>query len=402
MKKAMAKKIDYANLFTLRKDGRYQAVVPNACGGKPQYIYDRDPEVLFNKVEAALKPKTPSFTDIAEAWHDKHWEVIKDGTKASYTAMYNRAVEAHEDINAIDVSAADICKHLQKLADKKMSGKSIKTLRTIYKLIYQNAITDDYYGKFITNNPALNVPLPSKIKPATKREAPEDEIIDKIRTSAGSAYFGLFPMLLISTGFRRGEALALTWGDIDFKNKVISCNKSLIYRGTSKIGETKTAAGKRTVPLLTDLARILKKPKGAQNTDYVFPSESGSYLPQAAYNRHWKHYCKDMGFVSISKSEERTSSQGKKYTYYEFKNTLTAHTLRHGYATMLYDAGVDVYTAQKLLGHANIETTMAVYTHLSQRKQQQSLKKLNEYVANNYKPVVSKKMSKKPKHVDNA
>ena len=386
----MAKKIDYASMFTLRKDGRYQAVVNDAITGKQRYLYDRDPEVLFNKVEEANKPKTPTFTEIAEAWHDKHWEVIKDGTKACYTAMYNRAVDMQKDVNAADVSSADISKHLQRLAENKMAGKSIKTLRTVYKLIFQNAINDDYYGRFILNNPALNVALPSKIKPAFKREAPDDEIVNKIRTCASSAYFGLFAMLLISTGFRRGEALALTWRDIDFENKIITCNKSLVYRGTAKIGETKTSSGMRTVPFLADLSKVLKKPKGAKSTDYVFPSESGSYLPQSAYTRHWNHYCKDMGFVVVSKIEQRTSAQGKKYEYKEYKNTLTAHVLRHGYATMLYDAGVDVYTAQKLLGHANIETTLAVYTHLSKRKQQQSLEKLNEYVSKNYRPVMSK------------
>ena len=52
---------------------------------------------------------------------------------------------------------------------------------------------------------------------------------------------------------------------------------------------------------------------------------------------------------------------------------------------MLYDAGVDAFTAQKLLGHAHIETTLAVYTHLSQRKKDESISKLNAYVKNGYR-----------------
>ena len=87
---------------------------------------------------------------------------------------------------------------------------------------------------------------------------------------------------------------------------------------------------------------------------------------------------KDMGFV-VDTPEERVSKQGKRYIKHNYKPTLTAHVMRHGYATMLFEAGVDVYTAQKYMGHADIKTTMAVYTHLRQRKQEESTKKLMKY-----------------------
>ena len=61
---------------------------------------------------------------------------------------------------------------------------------------------------------------------------------------------------------------------------------------------------------------------------------------------------------------------------------------------MLYDAGVDAFTAQKLLGHAHIETTLAVYTHLSQRKKDESIQKLTAYVKNGYTTKQSKKSAK--------
>ena len=54
--------------------------------------------------------------------------------------------------------------------------------------------------------------------------------------------------------------------------------------------------------------------------------------------------------------------------------------IRHTYATMLYDAGVDVLTAQRLLGHADVQTTMRVYTHLSAQKEQQSIAALNAHI----------------------
>ena len=56
------------------------------------------------------------------------------------------------------------------------------------------------------------------------------------------------------------------------------------------------------------------------------------------------------------------------------------HDLRHTYATILYEAGVDVLTAQYLLGHASPETTMKIYTHLSEERKDKSIEKLNDFL----------------------
>lgn len=58
-----------------------------------------------------------------------------------------------------------------------------------------------------------------------------------------------------------------------------------------------------------------------------------------------------------------------------------AHVLRHGYATALFEAGVDVYTAQRLLGHANVEVTMGIYTHLRREQEEKSVEKLIKFFA---------------------
>lgn len=221
--------------------------------------------------------------------------------------------------------------------------------------------------------------------PAAKKSDVTIQAPQKIRKNAATAYWGLFAMFLISTGCRRGEALAVTWDDIDFKAKTITIDKALKYSGGyAEIGSTKTESGIRVIPLLPDLKALLKKPKVAKGTDYVFASERGSYIVQSTYRRKWKHYCKDQGFIVCVKEEKRKSKQGKEYIYREYKNTLTAHVLRHGYATMLFEAGVDVYTAQRLLGHADIKTTMAIYTHLRDKQQQTSIDKLTSYISKNY------------------
>ena len=240
---------------------------------------------------------------------------------------------------------------------------------------------DRVYSKTIKHNPVLYVSLPDNLPKAKVREAPEDEIVKAIREKATSAYFGLFAFFLICTGFRRGEALAVQWKDIDFVKGTISCGETISFRsGTAKAAPPKTANSYRTVPLLDELAAVLKRPAGAADADYVFYGEDPAKpMPQATYDRRWRHYCIDMGFVT-DEPETRTSKQGKVYVVHNYKPTLTAHDMRHGYATMLYEAGVDVYTAMTLLGHAEIETTMAIYTHLRSRKKSESIEKLKEYV----------------------
>lgn len=60
---------------------------------------------------------------------------------------------------------------------------------------------------------------------------------------------------------------------------------------------------------------------------------------------------------------------------------ITAHYLRHTYATLLYLSGVDVLTAAKLLGHSNVKTTIAIYTHLDDLMLSKSVDKLDSYLS---------------------
>lgn len=374
----MAKKINYAAMFTQRKDGRYQYSYYDSTGR--HFFYDRDPERLWHRINDPKDNTAVLFSQIAEAWQNDAWEKIRDGTKSCYDAPYNRAVERFGDREAATIEPHEISTHLQILKAQGLSASTIKKQKIVYKQIFQHAIMDKIYGKTIKYNPVANVKLPDGMPKAKQREAPEDEIVKSIREKAGTAYFGMFAFFLICTGFRRGEALAVRWQDIDFKKGTISCGETISHRGgTAKTAPPKTNSGYRTVPLLPALADALERPKKAAPSDYVFFGEDPTRpMPQSTYNRRWLHYCKDMGFVE-DKPETRISKQGKRYTVHNYSPTLTAHDLRHGYATMLFEADVDVYTAKTLLGHADIETTMAVYTHLRSRKKTESIDKLKEY-----------------------
>lgn len=376
----MAKKIDYASLFTLRADGRYQGYY-RGPDGKRRAVYDRDPARLHERLEALERPAPLTFRQIAEAWRSRTWGKIDAGTQVCYNPAYNRALDLFGDREAVSVEPFEIKAHLERMKDQDYSAQTIKVQRLVYRAIYRNAIVDEKMGREVRFNPATEVELPKKMKKPVRREAPEDEVVALVRRSWRD-YWGLYPLFLMSTGMRRGEALAITWADVDFKGKEISVSKQVNYEtGVPRITEPKTDAGIRKVPLLPDLKAALTMPEDAQPEDYIFHGDKDAKKPISisTYRRKWMHYCKEHGLVTDS-PEIRTSKQGKRYMVHHYKPSLTAHHMRHGYATMLFEADVDVYAAQKLIGHADVETTMEVYTHLRRRKENANIDKLQEHV----------------------
>ena len=135
-----------------------------------------------------------------------------------------------------------------------------------------------------------------------------------------------------------GGALALTGADIDRKKNLVHIKKSVYHVGNSPhIKQPKSDAGCRDVPLLPALAKLLPKKLGK---GYLFAEPDGSLLTNDHFTGLYDAY-RDASGV-----------------------TVTPHQIRHGYATALLESGVDPKTAQVLLGHAQLSTTMDIYTHV--------------------------------------
>ena len=95
----------------------------------------------------------------------------------------------------------------------------------------------------------------------------------------------------------------------------------------------------------------------------------------AAYKSAWDSF---MNHLNIKAGGQNAC--GPKHPRIQVIDRITAHMLRHTYATILFDAGVDVKSAQKFLGHADIEVTLSIYTHLSKFKEDQAIKALNDHL----------------------
>lgn len=357
-------KVNYAKLYTQRKDGRYQAKYKDSRGVWHS-VCDRDPERLYFRVQELTSPTVVNFAMVAEAWEEIHREEIGEKTWYNYKPHVDDIVKKHGKAPVDEVTALDVINDLKAAQAQGYSATIISTRRSIYRMILDHALINGH----VKYNPAIGVPMPKGIT-RNRREAPSEDVIKKILQSPHIP-FGLFPILLLCSGLRKAEALALTWGDITDTH--INVDKALdyMYHDKPTVKSPKTKAGYRQVPIISTLKPMLVKPKYATNSDLVFPAPSsnrsglgGGYMTERQYEGAWNRYCTEMGF---------TDEKGKP--------TITAHQLRHGTATLLFEAGVDILTAQAVLGHASATTTREIYTHLSAKQKEKSVSQFDAMVS---------------------
>jgi integrase len=199
----------------------------------------------------------------------------------------------------------------------------------------------------------------SELKPyARNAKLHPAEQIEQIKKSIGVMYknfpVGLYVVFSLYTGLRRGEVLALTYGDIDRKEKIVKVSKSVYFvSNEGRLKEPKTEAGIREVPIPDSLLKML--PNG-KKSDYVFSTFSDRPMTESFQRDAMDHWQKETGLK------------------------LTAHQLRHGYATLLHEADIDVKDAQELLGHADAGTTQNIYTEVSAKRKKAVAERINSYL----------------------
>ena len=338
--------MNYAKLFTKRKDGRYVATYTK--DGKQKFIYDRDPEVLYNKLQAAKTAPPLSFGEIVEAWREEHSQAVGWKTAESYVAPCRRIAETFGDELPGEIPAARVQAFISSLGKQGYARRTVQLHYDILSMVYAYCILHGYAS--VSPMDAVSIP---KGLTAKKRTVPEDAALAAIKAHTDAS---LAPLVLtcLYAGLRRGEALALRQEDVDRKAKVIHITKAVEFVGNRpEIKTPKTATGVRDVPIPSVLMPFLPKSAG-----YLFPGEDADHpMTKTMFRKRWLAYCKEIGY------------------------DITAHQLRHGYATFLYEAGVPVLAAQKLLGHVNASTTMNIYTHLREKQDRSAASLLDEYLS---------------------
>lgn len=331
-----------------RPDGLYEKVIK--FNGKRLYFRGKTEKEVERKIlEYQQKSERGKpFSEVASDWFDEHEGTLAPNSLNNYRPAFRRAVEFFGDNPINDIKATDVNRFLLSLP-KSFAQKTLLTHLQIVNMIFKYAVVNGD----IDTDPAEYVQIPRGRKKTRRRASSPDEI-EIIKRNVDQP-FGLYAYLLLCTGCRRGEALALQYRDIDLANSLIHITKSIYYTGNfPNVKPPKTESGNRDIILL-DMLRN-KLPAG-KSDDFIFGGERPMKLSE--FKCAWKHYKEAAGL-----------------------SDLTPHMVRHGYASILHEAGIDSKDAQELLGHANISTTMDIYTHITEKQRAETAKKLNMYANN--------------------
>lgn len=249
------------------------------------------------------------------------------------------------------------------------SASQITYITATLKRIYKAACAD----MIVTQDPTAHLTKP-EATPAEEKEALTPEQRQRLIDACGTHKYGLFLSVLFYLGLRGGEARGLMWGDVDWERHEIHIQRDIDDKDGGKVGKLKTRSSDRRVPIPDILYRRLQVERGLPNTFILQGELSGKPLAKTVMQRMWAHLMADCGLAVPCKN---TTYRGVDYRS-EWKPLITPHALRHNYITMCWEAGVDVYTTSKIVGHARIETTLRIYTHLTDAAKQVAADKLND------------------------
>lgn len=356
-----------------RKDGLWGDTLPRP-GKSPKYFYGKTKAEVKKKMTAYLdeQEKGWSFSYMLDEWLRYKEAQVKAHTYYTYMSPVNRLRKAFEGCYAKDITPSQIQAYINGMADKDYKRTTVQRPLSILKMAYDFAITTD--GSGITYNPCSSIRIPKNVVTGKRSLAGSDDI--EIIKHSLDVPFGLFAYLLIYTGLRKGEALALT--DKDFHDGRIWVTKSVSWNTNSPtITTPKTAHSVRSVPILSPLRDALPEWKG-----YLFSADGGkSPLTAREFKLRWEKYMHTAGLsdyvVVTHKNEKNNNTYSKKV----WADRLVPHQLRHEFATMCLDAGLDAIDTQELLGHSRIQTTQTIYQHIKDSRRTSSESKLEAFVA---------------------
>ena len=258
------------------------------------------------------------------------------------------------------------------------------TVRRIHSIM--SSALDDAVHEFniLLENPAKKIKIPKdsekkeRVSYFTKEEL--DKFLNELKRPQKHAkykhsiqYYVLFS-LLARTGLRIGEALALTWDDIDLDKGTLSIDKTLVYplNSTPYLSTPKSKMSIRTIKLDNQTLKIMKKHRINQKEMYlryenykpsdknlVFHQHDGRWLRTNVVREYFKTVCKRAGVPVLS-----------------------PHALRHTHAVHLLEAGANIKYVSERLGHASIKITADTYLHITQKIEDDALELYQRYLKN--------------------
>lgn len=385
------KKINAIKLYKLKNgQSRYRFTIrvdpKHVTSRNGFYNYDDAALAYLNLKQDIMEKKYKAdrnlitFQQVYDDWLPRYKQSIRDTTYfnihrsfehyilPTFGNMYVNKITIKDCQNAIDTWSGKIA--------------SYKPLFERARKVLDEAVRYEY----IESNPMRKVVLPAttaKINEVISKRKEKNfyslKEVEKLLDAARSEslqQFAYFRTMAYS-GMRRGESICLQWSDINFETNYISVTKTLVYSSENHRYETHPTKNSLNRSLIMDseTMEILKAWKSVQKhfkiqNNYVFTNDSG---------QHWS----PRGINDWQKKLNETIKLGR---------IVTMHGLRHTHATLLYDMNPTITPkdVQKRLGHRNVDVTMNIYEHATEKSDEKILRALNDLGKNNIATTLNK------------
>lgn len=289
------------------------------------------------------------FSELADWYFENYAPVeLKEGTLYNYKSAYKNHIEpVLGNLRVKDINTPRLTTFVQSL---KVKPETVRKIYVVVQSIFHRGVEQG----FIRDTPCRNVILPkdrSKKKKPVLDEEQAKRFMELLETKSFDLDVKRMIKVLLYTGLRSGEMLALSWEDIDFDEMTISVNHNLAdVGGKHWLTTPKTESSIRTIGMSAALAKIFREQKSYQeqlisalggkfaHSEIVFTSANGNFRDRSALRTSFKRFLKG--------------------TEFEF---LTLHQLRHCNATLLLNSGVDLKVVSEHLGHCDIGVTANIY-----------------------------------------
>lgn len=330
-------------------------------------------EALHEAIDASRRGwRGPSRVTIADYLRGE-WLPGVDLERAPTTAaLYRTIAESYiiprlGGIRLDALTAADLTKaYADLLASGGRGGRPLKpkTVRHVHTTL-RKALADAVEARHLSWNPATAAKAPKVTatkEPAAWTTAQVARFLEATRDDRHAALW----TLAATTGLRRGELLGLRWIDLDLETGTLTVRQTLVqYAKLRTTKEPKTERSRRTIPLPVVTIAALRSHRAVQaaeqlaagpawtETGLVFTDEIGRATEPATISATFKRHVRDAGLPPIS-----------------------LHGLRHTWATLALDAGVDVLYVAEVLGHSSPAITQSIYQHARPERTAEALERV--------------------------
>jgi integrase len=284
-----------------------------------------------------VEPSKQSLGDYLTVWLLGKIDVTS-GTQASYKRQLVHFGRLLGDRPLTSIVPEDVQRVLSVMADKHLSRRTMQYARAVLHAAFQDAMQDN----LLIRNPVANTKLPPRVKRAPTILSMQQ--VNRFLEVTDAAPFHPLWMLLLTTGLRPQEALALKWSDVNLPEQWLSVSRVLQEQGDGTFAlteATKTEASTRRLGLPLSTVEALKAHRTISPLNLVFPGPTGAPLDISRVRRAWKADLKAAKLPIIR-----------------------LYDTRHTHATALLAAGADIAWVKARLGHSNVSMTIENYAHV--------------------------------------